>query len=114
MSESSNGWSIATYAAHNEALRLAEKGFQSERDRRYAEVKVLENQALQLQAEKNELHFAALNHEQARLLADRERFLPRETYAADRKDKFAIWIAVSSLVVAFLTLLAVLPSWGVK
>lgn len=32
-----HGWTIATYAAHNEALRLAEEKFQAERDLRYKE-----------------------------------------------------------------------------
>jgi hypothetical protein len=32
-----HGWTIATYAAHNEALRAAEEKFQAERDRRYEE-----------------------------------------------------------------------------
>ncbi len=70
------------------------------------------DRALALQAAKDLKHFENLNHEQARLLADRERYLPRETYAADRKDKAALWLSVASLMVAFLTLLAVLPKWG--
>jgi hypothetical protein len=43
---SSAGWSIETYAAHNEALRAAEEKFQREVDRRYAEVKLAEEKAL--------------------------------------------------------------------
>lgn len=58
--------------------------------------------ALELQAGKNEVHFAALNNEQARLLADRERFLPRETYAADRKDKLAATMSVVSIILSIL------------
>lgn len=58
--------------------------------------------ALELQAGKNEIHFAALNNEQARLLADRERYLPRETYAADRKDKDARTLSIISIVVSII------------
>lgn len=45
------GWTIDTYAAHNEALREAEQRFQSERDRRYAEVKSAEEKALRVKEE---------------------------------------------------------------
>lgn len=61
--------------------------------------------ALELQADKNEKHFNALNNEQARLLSDRERFLPRETYAADRKDKMAAMLSVVSLIVSIILFL---------
>ena len=37
--------------------------------------------ALELQAKNYEQHLASLNNEQARLAADRERFLPRETFS---------------------------------
>lgn len=80
-----------------------------EREKRFEQRFVDQAIALQLQAGKDQQHFEALNHEQARLLADRERYLPRETYAADRKDKAAMWLAVASLVVAILTLIAVIP-----
>jgi hypothetical protein len=40
------GWTLETYAVHNEALREAEVRFQVERDRRYAEVKSAEEKAL--------------------------------------------------------------------
>jgi hypothetical protein len=70
------------------------------------------DKALKLQAEKDQRHFEDLNHEQARLLADRERYLPRETYAADRKDKAALLLAIASLAIALLTLIAVLPRWA--
>lgn len=72
------------------------------------------DKALELQAEKDLRHFEALNHEQSRLQADRDRYLPRETYAADRKDKAAMWLAVSSLVVAILTLLILLPKGALQ
>lgn len=42
------GWTIATYAAHNEALRQAEKRFQKERDRRYTEVNIEKEKALKI------------------------------------------------------------------
>jgi len=40
-------WMI-TYAAHNEAMRLADIRFQDERDRRYAEVNVEKEKALKI------------------------------------------------------------------
>jgi len=53
-----HGWTIATYAAHNEAMRLADdklraadERFFSERDRRYAEVKAAEEKALRVKEE---------------------------------------------------------------
>lgn len=61
------GWTIATYAAHNEALRLADdklraadERFYGERDRRYAEVKNAEEKALRVkdEADKNALTLA--------------------------------------------------------
>ena len=53
-------WSIETYAAHNEALRSAEKELQTERDRRYFEVKEAEKEALRLKddADKSALQLA--------------------------------------------------------
>ncbi len=44
----SSEWTIATYAAHNEALRLAEDKFQTERDRRYTEVNIEKEKALKI------------------------------------------------------------------
>lgn len=58
--------------------------------------------ALELQAGKNEIHFAALNNEQSRLQADRERYLPRETYAADRKDKTSLTISFLSIGISII------------
>lgn len=46
MTPKPTGWTLDTYAAHNEALRASEEKFQAERDRRYAEVKAAEGQAL--------------------------------------------------------------------
>jgi len=53
-------WTIETYAAHNEALRSAEKELQTERDRRYFEVKEAEKEALRLKddADKSALQLA--------------------------------------------------------
>lgn len=54
------GWTMDTYAAHNEALRIAEEKFQQERDRRYAEVKSAEEKALRVkeQADRDALGLA--------------------------------------------------------
>lgn len=46
-----DGWTLAAYIAHNEALREAEAKFQGERDRRYAEVKSAEEKALRVKEE---------------------------------------------------------------
>jgi len=46
-----SGWTIETYAAHNEALREAEVRFQEERDRRYAEVALEREKALKIKEE---------------------------------------------------------------
>ncbi len=43
-----SGWTVDTYAAHNEALREAEDKFQQERDRRYAEVATEREKALKI------------------------------------------------------------------
>ncbi len=50
----------------------------------------LMDDALKLQAAENARRLMDLNHEQARLAADRERFLPRETYALGMED-FQKW-----------------------
>jgi vacuolar-type H+-ATPase subunit H len=57
---SAKGWTLDTYAAHNEALRGAEEKFQSERDRRYTEVKNAEEKALRIkeQADRDALQLA--------------------------------------------------------
>jgi hypothetical protein len=43
-----SGWTVDTYAAHNEALRASEEKFQTERDRRYAEVATEREKALKI------------------------------------------------------------------
>jgi hypothetical protein len=42
------GWTVESYAAHNEALRLAEERLQAERDRRYAEVALEREKAIKI------------------------------------------------------------------
>lgn len=44
------------------------------------------DKALTLQEEKNEHHFTALNGEQSRLAADRERYLPRELFDREMQN----------------------------
>jgi len=46
-----SGWTIETYAAHNEALRVAQERFEQERDRRYAEVALEREKALKIKEE---------------------------------------------------------------
>lgn len=48
MAPAGKGWTIETYAVHNEALRAAEYRFQEERDRRYAEVATEREKALKI------------------------------------------------------------------
>jgi hypothetical protein len=43
-----SGWTLDTYAAHNEALRRAHEQFEQERDRRYAEVATEREKALKI------------------------------------------------------------------
>jgi hypothetical protein len=42
------GWTIETYAVHNEALRQAQMRFDEERDRRYAEIATEREKALKI------------------------------------------------------------------
>jgi hypothetical protein len=42
------GWTIETYASHNEALRRSEEKFQAERDRRYTEVGIEREKAVRI------------------------------------------------------------------
>jgi hypothetical protein len=46
--ESQSGWTVDTYAAHNEAIRKSDEKFQNERDRRYTEVGVEREKALKI------------------------------------------------------------------
>ena len=41
-------WTIETYAAHSEALRVADRRFFDERDRRYTEVNIEREKALKI------------------------------------------------------------------
>lgn len=43
-----SGWTVETYAIHNEAIRSAEAKFSEERDRRYAEVATEREKALKI------------------------------------------------------------------
>lgn len=45
------GWTIDTYVAHNEAVRVEHEKFEAERDRRYTEVKNAEEKALKIKEE---------------------------------------------------------------
>jgi len=83
------------------ALREADLRFDAERDRRLTEVAQERERAIQIKQEAdrtalelarqiNDLHLAALNGEQARLLADRERFLSREVFDQEQKT-FSAW-----------------------
>ncbi len=47
-SQPDKGWTIATYAVHNEAIRLAQEKFENERDRRYTEVATEREKALKI------------------------------------------------------------------
>jgi hypothetical protein len=86
---------------HLTALRVADEKFAAERDRRYSEVADERAKALQIKDEAdktalslarqiNDLHLTNLNGEQARLLADRERYLSREVFDQEQKT-FSSW-----------------------
>lgn len=47
------GWTISSYVAYNEALRLADEKFQAERDRRYTEVNLEREKALRIKDDAN-------------------------------------------------------------
>lgn len=80
----------------------------------YIDVKVKESQlrieiklaaiekAIELQAGKDQDHFEELNHAKALLQEDRQRYLPRETYAADRKDKTSLTISFMSIGISII------------
>jgi len=55
-----SGWTMETYAAHNEAMRRASERFENERDRRYAEVSLEREKALRIKekADENALRLA--------------------------------------------------------
>lgn len=48
-------WTVDTYAAHNEAIRMADAKFDAERDRRYTEVKNAEEKALSIKEKADEM-----------------------------------------------------------
>lgn len=53
-------WTIATWVAHSEAMRECNERFQAERDRRYTEVKIAEEQARRIkeQADRDALELS--------------------------------------------------------
>lgn len=48
--KSVSGWTVGTYAAHNEALRQAEARFQAERDLRYTQLREADQRALEIKS----------------------------------------------------------------
>lgn len=48
MGDDNGQWTISNYVIHNEALRMANKELQAERDRRYAEVDIEKEKALKI------------------------------------------------------------------
>jgi len=46
-----SGWTVDTYAVHNEAMRASQLQLDSERDRRYAEVNIEKEKALKIKEE---------------------------------------------------------------
>lgn len=80
-----------------------------ELDKRIDQRLCAQAKALTLQAKEYERRLEDLNHAHAQHLADRALYLPRETYTTDRRAVIAAWIAVCSLAVSVLTLIAVLP-----
>jgi hypothetical protein len=99
--ERPSGWTTDTLRFLMDERRQWQERFDTERDRRLTEVAVEREKALKIKEESdktalelarqiNDLHLANLNGEQARLLADRERFISRESYDISQKD-FAVW-----------------------
>ena len=48
-----SGWTIETYSAYNEALRIASEKFEEERDRRYREVDAAHDEAVRVKEHSN-------------------------------------------------------------
>jgi len=77
---SEHGWTIATYAAHNEALRVAEEKFQTERDRRYTSERESAKAAIQL-AELHAEQWRSSANEWRGAMSDRDRhYVPRSEF----------------------------------
>ena len=83
-------WTIAAYATHNEAMRVAEQRFQDERDKRYAEGNELRAMALKIKetADANALELASESqtYKEARNDAMREQNLKETGVYATRDD----------------------------
>src|SRR5665647_2446191 len=84
------GWSVETYAMHNEAMRVSEQRFQDERDKRYAEGNELRAMALKIKetADANALELASESqtYKEARNDAMREQSLKETGVYATRDD----------------------------
>lgn len=91
-------WTTATYAKHNESMRKADKRFQAERDKRYAEGNELRAMALKIKetADANALELASESqtYKEARNDAMREQNL-KETGVYATKDDLASVFAKS-------------------
>ncbi len=99
--EKVSAWTTDTLRVLLDERQRWQQRFEDERDRRLSEVAVEREKALKIKEEAdqralelarqiNDLHLEALNGEQARLAADRERFVNREAYDQQQKD-FASW-----------------------
>lgn len=83
-------WTVETYALHNEAMRVAEEKFQTERDKRYTEGNELRAMALKIKetADANALELASESqtYKEARNDAMREQNLKETGVYATRDD----------------------------
>lgn len=83
-------WTIATYAIHNEAMRIAENRFQEERDKRYAEGNELRAMALKIKetadAKALDLEKESQAYKEARNDTIREQNLKETGIYATRED----------------------------
>lgn len=88
--EMSGTWTIETYALHNEAMRVSEERFQTERDKRYTEGNELRAMALKIKetADANALELASESqtYKEARNDAMREQNLKETGIYATRDD----------------------------
>ena len=88
-------WTTETYALHNEAMRVAEEKFQTERDKRYTEGNELRAMALKIKetADANALELASESqtYKEARNDAMREQNLKETGIYATRDDLAAVF-----------------------
>lgn len=99
MAEHKLTWTIETYAAHNEALRMAEEKFMSERDRRYGEVKAAEEKALKIKEESDKIALGLQRENQ--LYKDEKANQLREQIGSERglyATKLEVIAAVEKIV----------------